>query len=181
MKTATFRRVVGIYGLVDPRTGRVMYVGQSVDCEYRFRKHLRNESADNPAKSRWLRELDVLDLGPRLVVLEECGREELDLAERRWLRQLKADGQAELNITSGGVSRTASPSLNAHIDDLHQEQQYLASIRQALMDSANRLFVLVGAGVPNLIRNAVMSLDKAADKLHADTERTSEGGRRNVG
>jgi hypothetical protein len=118
----SFKATCGIYALVDPRTGRIMYVGQSIDIEKRFRTHLDTDRYEpNIAKRRWLKELARLDLKPQLIVLEECAFADLDSAERRTISSLKASGLAELNLTPGGsTDRSVSRLGNSHPDDWFQ-------------------------------------------------------------
>jgi hypothetical protein len=118
----SFKALSGIYALADPRTDRIMYVGQSIDIEKRFRTHLDTDRYEpNVPKRRWLRELAKLDLKPRLVVLEECTFAELDSAERRIIATLKASGLAELNKAGGGATNRGVSRLgNSHPDDWFQ-------------------------------------------------------------
>jgi hypothetical protein len=118
----SFKALCGIYALADPRTGRIMYVGQSIDIDKRYRSHLDIDRYEpNIAKRRWLRELARLNLKPSLIVLEECAFAELDEAERRTISSLKASGLAELNLTPGGsTDRSVSRLGNSHPDDWFQ-------------------------------------------------------------
>lgn len=94
-----------IYGLADPATEEIRYVGQTVrNPRGRLREHVRN--AERPLKAKgqrrlraWLRSLQE---EPLLVVLEETG--DLDEAECRWIAKLREEGSRLCNMTDGGVA-----------------------------------------------------------------------------
>src|SRR3990167_9855102 len=78
-------RAVTIYALVDPRTGGVRYVGQTVKPESRLRGHLR-EARKNPErmrKTRWIAEMFSCGLEPTLrqiYVVERCEADRVETA-----------------------------------------------------------------------------------------------------
>jgi hypothetical protein len=123
-----------IYGLVDPRDGRVRYVGQSEDPDRRFRQHLRDglrlsdtfglrhpetgRYMGNPLHGRsdcerWLEELAACRLAPKLVLLQTVRRpgwhviEAAHQAEQAWAHHLRAWGVCDCFSTP--VGRTAAP------------------------------------------------------------------------
>lgn len=83
-----------IYGLTDPRTGVVRYVGKANDPQLRLTQHLKEEGRTH--KFYWIRHLAKLNLEPGLVILEEVGgeKEAWGEAERKWISQLP-------NLTNG--------------------------------------------------------------------------------
>lgn len=94
-----------IYGLVDPRTGHVRYVGKSHNPKNRLQNHLTPRQLKSKShKNSWLRGL--LDSGykPRLVLLEEVNESKWQEAERRWIVYYRSlPGYPPLtNGTSGG-------------------------------------------------------------------------------
>lgn len=99
-----------IYGLRDPRTQEIRYVGQSSTGMKRPRRHMQaNSLASDLYSARWLR---TIGAPPEIVVLERVDRDDLtkselqarlDEAEIRWI----AIGRAALgprltNATAGG-------------------------------------------------------------------------------
>lgn len=93
-----------VYGLVDPRTDEIRYVGStSVGALARSKGHLCNRAmcATNP-KQAWTDELRRLGLEWRVVILEgfECGNEDavaLAKAEEGWMFRLRDAGAALVN------------------------------------------------------------------------------------
>jgi len=58
----------GVYGLRDPRTGTIRYVGSSLDIWNRYSGHLRPSPGK---KGAWIKELKTLGLTPDLVIIED--------------------------------------------------------------------------------------------------------------
>lgn len=76
-----------IYGLICPKTARVMYVGQSVDPKLRLSQHLHGDGHTD--KDLWIQELRSENLLPVFVVIEECSKENLGIRERFWIESMK--------------------------------------------------------------------------------------------
>jgi len=55
-----------------------------------------------------LAQLQRQGLEPERRILEQCAEIELDAAEKKWIRHYKVRGEAELNISVGGETRSAS-------------------------------------------------------------------------
>ncbi len=66
--------VASIYGLIDPRTRKVRYIGMTMTTlEERLKQHMttyRSKRRDHPAKSAWIEELARLGLQPEIRLLE---------------------------------------------------------------------------------------------------------------
>ena len=65
-------KMLNVYALVDPRTGRKKYVGQTKHKpEYRLRAHIgrSKNGIDKTPKADWIRELLLLGLEPNLQIL----------------------------------------------------------------------------------------------------------------
>jgi hypothetical protein len=77
-----------VYGLVDPRTKEVRYVGRSSSWMTRPAQHRRDarKPEGDSEKLRWIRELLALGLDYEVIVLEMCQDiQALMDAERRWI------------------------------------------------------------------------------------------------
>jgi len=100
-----------IYGLTDPRTGDVRYIGKTRrqtrhSVRYRYRSHLV-DAQQNPKlthKTRWISQLLDLGLEPGVVVLDEvlCTPEELSALEISRIAEYRALGFDLTNTTDGG-------------------------------------------------------------------------------
>ena len=97
---------VSIYGLFDPRTHELRYVGQtSKTLLMRLTGHLRTAAAGvQQSVAVWVRGL--LDCGPRafpeIDLLEETAQEKADKAEQFWIGYFRMVGSELLNVTNGG-------------------------------------------------------------------------------
>jgi hypothetical protein len=82
MRTAT------IYGLVDPRTDRVRYVGKTTwSLTHRLRGHI-NGATTATHKGRWILALRAEGLCPSAIPLEVVPVEAWEAAERGWIERL---------------------------------------------------------------------------------------------
>ena len=91
--------VSGIYGLLDPRTGYVRYVGRSKNIKNRYYTHLRG--AGHLPVACWVRSLKAVGLKPKLAIIEETQAPETK--EAHWIREYREKGQADLNLHDGGA------------------------------------------------------------------------------
>lgn len=95
-----------VYGLQDPDTGAIRYVGQSSRGLARPKTHnepKRNREAGNRHKAAWVAQVHARGSAVAIVVLEEF-RDAADLndAERFWIAQARGLGWPLTNLTSGG-------------------------------------------------------------------------------
>jgi len=93
-----------IYGLRDPRTMEIRYVGQTASGLHRFREHQRRSMARqvHNYRNEWLQELRNAGFECEAVVLQVCvSRDELNSAERAWIAFGRSAGTLT-NVTNGG-------------------------------------------------------------------------------
>lgn len=94
-----------IYGLTDPRTGEVRYIGKSSSGMERPRQHgqPRYLKKSRNYKVNWIRGLLSLGLCYGIVTLEECASADaLCDRERWWIAFARAWGLSLTNLTDGG-------------------------------------------------------------------------------
>jgi len=104
-----------IYGLVDPVTKYVRYVGKANNPPYRLRVHLTpRELKSKTHKNHWIRSLLSIGKRPEQIILEKVPQSEWQQAERKWIAYYRSiDGYPPLtNGTSGGdgASKGMKPS-----------------------------------------------------------------------
>lgn len=94
-----FMRPVIIYGLVDPRTSYLRYIGKTVGtAEGRVRGHMKSTNYCG----RWLRSLASQGLYPDIIILEVSDEESWIEAEIFWIAYFKSLGCNLTNRTIGG-------------------------------------------------------------------------------
>lgn len=92
-----------IYGLVDPRTSMVRYIGLSSKGLARPRQHRKPSSFENNTyKSSWVSSLHKQGLDFEIVVLQESTLESLNDDERWWIAYGRISGWPLTNMTEGG-------------------------------------------------------------------------------
>ncbi len=93
-----------IYGLIDPRTRMIRYVGRSSSGLTRPRQH-GNPSHKNQRThvANWIRGLEALELEFEITVLQAVDRQDqLNEAEIWWIAFGRASGWPLTNLTIGG-------------------------------------------------------------------------------
>jgi NUMOD3 motif-containing protein len=95
-----------VYGLVDPRTDIVRYIGMSTQGLRRPRRHTSKTAIatkSNPGKLAWILELKDLGLAPEIRILQECKSvgEAAD-TERALIADYRKRGVALTNMSEGG-------------------------------------------------------------------------------
>jgi hypothetical protein len=103
-----------IYGLIDPISLMVRYVGLSSSGMERPKAHtqpcLRTAATHCGA---WIRSLALQGLVPSITVLEECPKEALSAQEGWWIAFGRALGWPLTNLTNGGERTTHTAELRA--------------------------------------------------------------------
>lgn len=98
-----------IYGLIDPRTKKVVYVGKSNDPKSRLAGHLASDIHPSLAVSKWSLQLRKLKLSPKVIILEEVLIEKWREREIKWIEFYRKAGLELLNIGSGGEGQIKGP------------------------------------------------------------------------
>lgn len=93
-----------IYGLTDPRTGNLRYVGKSCTGLSRPKAHFHpTKLKESTKKNSWIKSLKAQGLLPGIEILEEHeGPFTLSDSECFWIANVKACGAELLNMTDGG-------------------------------------------------------------------------------
>lgn len=97
-------RDVLVYGLIDPRTNEVRYIGKSIYGLKRARAHGQPSRLDRyPGhRANWIRSLQREGLSFCCVVLCRCSEDQLDAAEIFWIAEGRRLGWTLTNATDGG-------------------------------------------------------------------------------
>lgn len=94
-------RPVYIYGLADPDTNEIRYIGKSVRPFDRLANHMNDKSKCH--RAHWLQSLKAQNKRPNLVLLEMIqGEWPWQESERYWIARGRALGWRLTNNTSGG-------------------------------------------------------------------------------
>jgi hypothetical protein len=94
---------VYIYGLVDPETTAIRYIGKSIHPEERLRNHINEKYPCH--RRNWIDSLKNKGLEPELIYLVKLEGNMIDdwkWWERKWIAIAKRDGWPLVNETSGG-------------------------------------------------------------------------------
>ena len=106
-----------IYGLVDPITGQLRYIGRSSSWMARPRAHSNPSKCSNSThNSRWVRGLLEKNLRPNIVVIQAFDDSSiLNQAEIHWIAYFRAMGCPLTNLTDGGFGTNGYKQSSEHI------------------------------------------------------------------
>lgn len=98
------KNMVYIYGLRCPIDGGFRYIGKTINLKTRLKCHISDAKAGRYKHyaANWIRGVLAQGLTPDLVVLEECGKDTWQQAERNWIAKGKLLGWRLTNSTIGG-------------------------------------------------------------------------------
>ena len=123
-----------IYGLVDPRTSELRYVGKTVfGLPLRLRQHINDARRGRVDiwRFRWINELTRCGLVPEIFELEYT-RGDWQEAEQFWIAYFRFIGASLVNATAGGDGLQSF----SHSNDTRKKQSEAAKRRYA--DPAER-------------------------------------------
>jgi len=111
-----------VYGLVDPRSGELRYVGQTdhLLCQRLAQhEHAARRSKDRRMNTQWVRSLQAAGVRPEMFVLDRVfSKADADEAERHFIAYFRMVGARLNNHTDGGegcVGYRHSPAARARI------------------------------------------------------------------
>jgi hypothetical protein len=152
-----------IYGLADPETHEMRYVGASAHPMKRFWEHVRSQhNTRQPNVGQWVASLTSTGKFPAFYVLEETDAESWPSREVHWISVYRGRGDRLLNITiGGGGTRGWSPSPEL-------VQQHSETMRELWQDSEYRDKTIAARTLDRWSRNHERCIDcGTTDKKHA--------------
>jgi len=90
-----------IYGLIDPLTNELRYVGKSVNPKNRLRRHISDRNLHDSYKDRWIRKLLNINEKPILIIIDEIS-DNWQFWETFYISYFKCIGCTLTNGTKGG-------------------------------------------------------------------------------
>jgi hypothetical protein len=143
-----------------------MYVGQSENIGVRYRKHCGLGGWEqNFARMAWISELAREGLVPTLRVLAVCEWPEVDEVERRFIREFRAAGHAELNIADGGAGIPVSRLGKTSRDDWIHLARHFKVTRSMLVELQAHLAKMTTANTVDRARKLIHRLENLAAHL----------------
>lgn len=99
-------KIVRIYTLSDPFTGRVRYVGRTVNpLERRLKEHIRcatKGKLKDKKKEIWIKSLVEKGSTPVIKLIQESDLDNFQADEKRWVKHYRDEYHDLLNIKEGG-------------------------------------------------------------------------------
>lgn len=136
-----------IYGLVDPKTISIRYVGKTVNIKNRYKFHIKYDNKDT-YKLRWIKNLKSVGLLPSIILLDIATPKDWEKKERYWISFLKEMGEPLTNGTEGGDGRTKG---------FKHSQSACEKIRQAVKNRPKELREIVAKKVSLKLKGRPLS------------------------
>ena len=92
---------VYVYGLCDPITQQLRYIGKSNNLKKRYQSHIRYR--DKSHLTSWIKQLITIKKMPEMFLIEEVPIKEWQEAERFWISYFKYIGADLVNMLPGGL------------------------------------------------------------------------------
>lgn len=93
---------VYIYGLKDPETKEIRYVGKANNAKARYHQHVKGHDLTNNHKRGWINNLAERGLLPELVILEETDERHWEEREKHLIKFGLDNDWPLTNISAGG-------------------------------------------------------------------------------
>src|ERR1700742_1418287 len=109
-----------IYVLIDPRDGKVRYVGKSNNPKRRLTRHNCIAESKGLRRAKWIGELRSLGLTATMEVLEACSADNWKERERYWIQHYGGIEQL-FNDTYGGENNPPRSVDSYHAQSLRRK------------------------------------------------------------
>jgi group I intron endonuclease len=132
-----------VYGLCDPDTLELRYIGKSIKGSVRCFEHCKSHSLKegNTPKNNWLKKLKAQDKNPVFVLISEYNKnvsnESLYESEQFFIAFYKELGCSLLNLTDGGPGRSGYKLPPESLEKMSQAAKVRA-LPQALLDQQKK-------------------------------------------
>lgn len=156
-----------IYGLADPNSKQLRYIGKTVlKIETRLLQHLFNSRRSTKHRlHRWIRSLEKQNLEPEIFLIEE--HVVWTEAEPFWIAYFKSLGCRLLNICSGGQGIQMTPEIAKKISKTRKEKGLSVS-KETLLKNKRRFDNLWSD--PEFKTQRALQVSREQKKLWADPE-----------
>ena len=115
-----------IYGLKDPRSDMIRYVGKSDKPIVRLKHHIDNRNYLNTYKSCWIRGLVNNNIIPELEIIDEVPFKDWKDWEKHYIKLFKSFGAKLTNSTLGGDGNVLTEEIKKKISDAQKgEKAYM--------------------------------------------------------
>ncbi len=91
-----------IYGLKDPRTDIIRYVGKTDDTDKRIISHIANREYRDTYKDRWIQTLIRDGVSPDIEIIDEVSKDNWEFWEKHYIKLFKSLGAKLVNTADGG-------------------------------------------------------------------------------
>lgn len=129
-------QTVKIYGLMDPRTNEIRYVGKTAgSLVNRLRGHIKDKGS-NKHKVNWIKSVLSAGTTPEIFEIERVDKDNWQEAEIFWIAYFKELGAKLTNATAGGdglSSESWTPEMRQRVSIIQKDRPLTEEHVQALL------------------------------------------------
>lgn len=177
--------VAYIYGLREPDTQLIRYIGKTTNPHRRWLNHLCEKSKTH--RAYWIQSLERRGLRPEIVIIEEVyGAWPWQESERFWIAFARCNGWPLVNMTDGGDGITGDTQPRKYHGDEHWTRKKPERVARGDRNGARRHpdLILRGEQCPasRLTESTVREIKKLAATGTSEKDLAAQfnTGRRNV-
>lgn len=132
--------VVYIYGLHDPDTGELRYIGKANNLKKRLASHIRDSRARDTPLYMWIRKLTAQGKCPEIRLIAESDADSWESVERAQIAAARESGLWLLNLAKGGnqpfcpieTARANAIALNKRLNDATDKEKKIAAVKRRM-------------------------------------------------
>ncbi len=126
------RMVFNIYGLFDPETNELRYIGQTIQkLNNRLSRHIWDAKRDTKQhRTAWIKGLLNKGLKPEIQLLEETDKDNVNFWEQWHISYFRGIGARLTNISDGGASNFRNIQYDWKANRASKKEEYNAYMRE---------------------------------------------------
>lgn len=113
-----------IYGLCDPDSGDLKYIGKSIEPQQRLWRHYQECKPERHKRAQWINRILADDKRPLLKILDQADEENINDLEIFYISYMRSLGCKLVNMTDGGDGVTMTTEIRAKISEANKNRPY---------------------------------------------------------
>jgi predicted GIY-YIG superfamily endonuclease len=155
-----------VYGLIDPRTHKVFYIGRTKSPNDRLREHIKNAARKDTRKNRHIVEILSKGFEPKMTLLESGNKQDIIQKENEYIKKYSVSHK--LYLKNDNHNPLTTDELERHWKFIHQRDLRLLNERDKYIKELESIH-----GCERCYKK-IERLEHKINKLHEHTNRKKE-------